>query len=205
MPNMDISFRVNRSGTDNSGMPTKPATASNMRSMSYDRWLIARFLVCFALSNALQVCLISYYILMFDRNTLLLSQQGPDYSLQYTLDDLAITMSSVSSGLIIFIVFGTTAPFRREYKKWLHPGRRKCQGRDGPIMVAPLHSINAANNQALSNWRRPFDEGNEEEEGDSMTTASGRRSSASSTWEIPPMHFDEFSEKEVLPRPTEGE
>lgn len=196
---MDFSFRVIRSETDSSGLPTKPAPASNMRSISYDRWLIARFLVCFALSNLLQVCLILYYMFVFDRNTGLTLQSGPDYSLHYTLDDLALTMPGVSSGLIIFIVFGTTAPFRREYRKWLQPCRRKCQGRDGPIMVAPLGSIRAANNEALPSRRRSFDE-----EEYNVVNEAGSRSSTSSTWELPPMDFDEFSENEVLPRPALG-
>ncbi len=195
MAKMGFSFRLNRSETDTSGMPTKPAAASNMRSISYDRSLIARFLVFFALSNVLQVCLILYYMFAFDRYMGLMDQGAPDYSLHYTLDDLALTMPGVSSGLILFIVFGTTAPFRREYKKWLQPCRRKCQGREGPIMVAPLDSINAANNEALPPRRRSFDEGEND-----MADEFERRSSTSSTWELPPMDFDEFSAKEVLPR-----
>jgi hypothetical protein len=195
MSTVKFSFRLDR-GERESGMPTKPAPANNMRSISYDRWLIARFLICFFLSNVLQVCLIIYYMLSFDRNTVLAVQAGPDYSLRHTLDDLGITMPGVSSGLLIFIVFGTTAPFRREYKKWLQPCRRKCQRRDGPIMVAPLDLINAGKQEALSGRRRSFDEEGHGE----MVSDSGGRSSASSTWELPPMDFDEFSEKQVLPR-----
>lgn len=199
MANMDVSFRINRSETDTSGMPTKPAPASDMRNMSYDRWLIARFLVCFFLTNVLQVCLIIYYMFTFDRNTSLTVQSGPDYSLHYAIDDLGITMPGVTSGLLIFIVFGTTAPFRREYRKWLQPCRRKCQGRDGPIMVAPLDSINVANNETIPGRMRSFDE-----EGYNAVHESRRTSSVSSTWELPPMDFDEFSEKEVLPRSPLG-
>jgi hypothetical protein len=195
MAQVDVTFRMNRTETDNSGMPTKPAPASNMRSMSYDRWLIARFLVCFGLSNVLQVCVILFYMFSFDQYKAVVEQGGPDYSLRSTLIDLSITIPGVASGLGIFIVFGTTAPFRREYRKLFQPCRRKRQGRDGPIMVAPLDSINNPTNEILSGRRRSLDE----EESD-LGKQSTRRSYDSSVWEIPPMDFGDFSEKEVLPR-----
>lgn len=196
---LSFTFRVNRGETD-SGMPTKPAPACNMRSISYDRWLIARFLLCFLISNVLQVCLIIMYVVKVNRNSVLAVQAGPDYSLRYTLDDLAMVMPCVSSGLLIFIVFGTTAPFRREYRSWFQPCRRKRQGRDGPIMVAPLDSVNVARKETLSSHRRSLDDVD-----DTVTVGQSEgRSSVSSTSEIPPMDFDEFSEKEVSPRSTLG-
>jgi hypothetical protein len=200
MSTVEFSFRLDR-GERDSGMPTKPAPANNMRNISYDRWLIARFLICFFLSNVLQICLIIYYMISFDRNTVLAMQAGPDYSLRHTLDDLGITMPGVSSGLLIFVVFGTTAPFRREYKKWFQPCRRKCQGRDGPIMVAPLDLMSTANQEALSGRTRSFDEEGHGE----MVSGSGRRSSVSSAWKLPPIDFDEFSEKQVLPESVLGD
>jgi hypothetical protein len=200
VPNVEVSFRFNRSETSVSPMPTKPAPACDMRSISYDRWLIARFLVCFALSNALQVCLIVFYMTVYDRNTELAKQSGPNYSVHRTLEDLALSIPGVSLGLLIFLVFGTTAPFRREYKKWLQPCRRKCQGREGPIMIAPLDSVNADGNEALSDRRRRVDE-----ETATMASASQARNSVSTIWELPPIDFDEFSEKEILPRSELGD
>ncbi len=200
MPNMDFSFRMDRSETDASEMPTKPAPVNDMRSIAYDRWLIARFLVCFALSNGLQVCLILYYYLVFDRNTGLADRVGPDYSLSSTLKELAISIPGVSLGLLIFIVFGTTAPFRREYRKWFQPCKRKRQGRDGPIMVTRLGSANAANNELQSGQMRTV-AGGRSANVDSLE----RRSSLSSSWELPPIDFVGFSEKEVLPRSALGD
>lgn len=195
---LSLTFRVNRGETD-SGMPTKPAPACNMRSISYDRWLIARFLICFFLLNILLLCLIIFYMIKFVHHTVLVVQAGPDYSLRHTLDDLAIAMPGVSLGLLIFIVFGTTAPFRREYRNWFQPCKRKRQGRDGPIMVAPLDSVNVARKETLSARRRSLDA-----EETATVGQSERRSFVSSTREIPPMDFDEFSEKEVIPRSTLG-
>lgn len=71
-------------------MPTKPTPASNMRSISLDRWLIARFLVCFAVSDVLQVCFMLYYMEIFDCNIALAVESGPDYSFNSTLKELAI-------------------------------------------------------------------------------------------------------------------
>jgi len=200
VPNVEVSFRFNRSETNVSVMPTKPAPACDMRSISYDRWLIARFLVCFALSNALQVCLIVFYMTVYDRNIELAKQSGPNYSVHRTLEDLALSIPGVSLGLLIFVVFGTTAPFRREYKKWLQPCRRKCQGREGPIMIAPLDSVDAGGNEALPDGRRRFDE-----ETAPMASTSQARNSVSTIWELPPIDFDECSEKEVLPRPAHSD
>jgi hypothetical protein len=200
MPNVEVSFHLNRSETNVSAMPTKPAPPCDMRSISYDRWLIARFLVCFALSNALQVCLIVFYMKIYDRNTELAKQSGPDYSLHRTLEDLALSIPGVSLGLLIFVVFGTTAPFRREYRKWLQPCRRRCQGREGPIMIAPLDSVNAGSNEPHPDRRRCLDE-----ETATVASVSQARSSVSTTWELPPIDFDEFSEKEVLPRSALGD
>jgi hypothetical protein len=195
VPNLDVSFRVDRSDTDTSRMPTKPAAPSHMRSITYDRWLIARFLICFGLSNVLWICLILYYMFLFDRNADLAREGGPDYSLHHTLDDIGLSMPGVSSGLLIFIVFGTTAPFRREYRKWLQPCRRRIQGRHGPIMVAPLDSVNAGSDEALTGQGVSF-----EQDASRTVEDSGRRFSSSSAWELPPMDFDEFSEKEIIPR-----
>lgn len=200
MSNVDVTFCVNRSETDSSEMPTRPAPVTSMRSLSYDRWLIIRFLVCFSITNVMQVCLIIFYMFSFDRNAVILEQGGPDYSLDSTLDELGISMPGASMGLLIFIVFGTTAPFRREYRKWLQPCRRKCQGRHGPIMVVPLDSFKTTNSEGLPSRRRSFDE-----ERNGGASGPSTRSSASRTWELPPMAFDEFSEREVLPRPPSGE
>ena len=200
MPNMDFSFRMNRRASDASEMPTKPASANDMRSIAYDRWLIARFLVCFALSNGLQVCLILYYQFVCDRNTGLADRDGPDYSLSTTLKELALSIPGVSLGLLIFIVFGTTAPFRREYRKWFQPCKRKRQGRDGPIMVTRLGSVNAANNELHSGQMRTM-----VEERSASVDNFERRNSFSSTWELPPIDLDGFSEKEVLPGSALGD
>ena len=67
-------------------------------------------------------------------------------------------------------------------------------------MVAPLCSIHAANNEAVPSRRRSFDE-----EGTDSINEPSHRSSTSTIWELPPMDFDEFSEKEVLPRSQLGE
>ncbi|ERF71206.1 hypothetical protein EPUS_07889 [Endocarpon pusillum Z07020] len=200
MPNMDFSFRMNRRASDASEMPTKPAPATDMRSIAYDRWLIARFLVCFGLSNGLQVCLIVYYYHVSARNTELADRGGPDYTLSSTLKELALSIPGVSLGLLIFIVFGTTAPFRREYRKWFQPCKRKRQGRDGPIMVTRLGSVNAANNELHSGQMRTA-----VEESSIGVDDLERRNSFSSTWQLPPIDLDGFSEKEVFPRSALGD
>ncbi|KAF7512792.1 hypothetical protein GJ744_000359 [Endocarpon pusillum] len=200
MPKMDFSFRMNRRASDASEMPTKPAAATDMRSIAYDRWLIARFLVCFALSNGLQVCLIVYYYLLSAHNTELADRGGPDYTLSSTQTELALSIPGVSLGLLIFIVFGTTAPFRREYRKWFQLCKRKRQGRDGPIMVTRLASVNAANNELHSGQMRTV-----VEERSTGVDDLERRNSFSSTWQLPPIDLGGFSEKEVLPRSALGD
>ena len=90
-----------------------------------------------------------YYMIVFDRNTDLAAQANTDYSVKNTLIDLAISIHGVSSGLLVFLVFGTIAPCRGEDNSWLQPCGRRCQGCDGLI---PLDSIDAFN-------RRTFDAG----------------------------------------------
>lgn len=67
---VQLSFRRKRSKT-NSRIVSEPAPSMSMRSESYDRWLIARFLCCFALSNVMQASVIVYYFLL--RSATLLS------------------------------------------------------------------------------------------------------------------------------------
>lgn len=193
---MDISFRLERRETDSGEMPTKPAPASNMRGVCFDRWLIARFLVCFALGNTLQMCVVVYYMVHSQRNRTILEQGSPDYSLRNTLTEVALAIPAASSGLLLFIVYGTTAPFRREYRRWFQPCKRKCQGRDGPIMVAPLDSIKVTDQEAPSDPEKALDN----DENSVANASEGERSPVSSTWELPPLDFDEFSAKNVLPR-----
>lgn len=179
---------MNRRASDTSEMPTKPAPANDMRSIAYDRWLIARFLVCFALSNGLQVCLIVYYYFVSVRNTELAGRDGPDYTLSSTQTELALSIPGVSLGLLIFIVFGTTARCRREYRRWFQPCKRKRQGRDGPIMVTRLGSVSGV-----------------VEERSAGVENLERRNSFLSTWQLPPIDLDGFSEKDVLPRSALGD
>lgn len=118
-----FSFRLEPNDSDQAstvGSTSRPHPAvESMRSVTYDRWLIARFLTSFAASNVMQSTVIIYYVLLYRRTGMLIEQNGPDYSMKTNLTDLAITMPSVSSGLLIFIVFGTTAPFRRVYTRWI--------------------------------------------------------------------------------------
>lgn len=184
---LDVSFRVTRSGSQDSDMPTKPIQSSNIRSMSYDRWLIARFLICFAISNVFQLSVIIWYVLSYRTTAAVLEQGEPDYSLESTLKYLAITMPGVASGLLIFFVFGTTAQFRSEYKRWLHPLRRKFQGREGPIMVAPL----SPNNPSSTNNVEPSLPPTNAESGYTTNQEAGQRGSSNSTWQLPPFGFEE--------------
>jgi hypothetical protein len=117
---VEFSFRLEPHDPSSAAPASRshPAVES-MRSVTYDRWLIARFLTSFAASNVMQSTVIIYYILLYRRNGMLVKQDGPDYSMKTNIADLAITMPSVSSGLLIFIVFGTTAPYRRVYKSWI--------------------------------------------------------------------------------------
>lgn len=197
IPNVGVTFHVNRRGTDNA-VPTRPALATNMQSLSCDRWLIVRFLVCFAITNLLQVSLVIYHMLNFDRYKVILEQGEPDYSVKSVLDEVAITMPGVSTGLLIFVIFGTTAPFRREYREWLQPCRRRHQGRHGPIMVVPLISVNAANSEVRPEARPDRTRSVGVERIGSIGELSNW-SSTSSIWGLPPLDFDDFSDMEGFP------
>ena len=198
-PKLSVTFRLIRRETDPDGMPTKPASATDMKSMCCDRWLIVRFLICFALSDVLQVCVVIYYYLLYQRTMELAQRDGPDYRIGFTNEELAITIPGVVSGFGIFMVFGTTAPLRTQYKQWFQSCRRTLQGRHGPIMVAPLESVSTpemvhANGEAHPG--QPMSIG----EQDSRTSSRDTRMSSRSAWQIPPITFDdEFTEKEVLP------
>ena len=89
----------------------QPATAK----LKVDKTLLLRFTIAFLLISAFEAAI---FAIEFQRKTsaaTLAQQDHPDFDTSSTIDDILGFMPGVTIGLLAFLIFGTTAQFRKRY------------------------------------------------------------------------------------------
>ncbi|KAL2028372.1 hypothetical protein VTO58DRAFT_109402 [Aureobasidium pullulans] len=107
----------------------KPASAPRKNDSMYDKWLLIRFCICFVLLCIMQIYLIYYSIARYLSSTANSKTAKLDLSSGSATISLVMFIPGVTLGLLIFIVFGTTGPFRRDYATWARFLVSGCGGR----------------------------------------------------------------------------
>ncbi|KAF2083366.1 hypothetical protein K490DRAFT_69884 [Saccharata proteae CBS 121410] len=106
------------SGSTSRNATSTTASGPTSRS-STDKWLIVRFGVIMAILLIFEAAVIVYELVNFRRNQQETStpDPAPDLSMEQTRVDLIQYIPGAAPPIIAFLVFGTTATFRKEYAK----------------------------------------------------------------------------------------
>ncbi|KAH0282855.1 hypothetical protein KCU62_g9422, partial [Aureobasidium sp. EXF-3399] len=105
--------------TNASQLPARePKSAQRKNDSIYDKWLLIRFCICFVLLCIMQIYLIYYSIARYLGSTANADTAKLDLSSGGATISLVMFIPGVTLGLLIFIVFGSTGPFRRDYARW---------------------------------------------------------------------------------------
>ncbi|KAI5251025.1 hypothetical protein E4T42_04645 [Aureobasidium subglaciale] len=122
-----------QSGIDQTGGSQLPArnkaSGARKNDSMYDKWLLIRFCICFVLLCIMQIYLIYYSIARYFASAANSLTANLDLSASSATISLVMFIPGVTLGLLIFIVFGTTSPFRRDYATWARFLVSGCGGR----------------------------------------------------------------------------
>lgn len=118
------------SSSNNTPTTAQPVVAK----IRIDKSLLLRFTIAFLIITAFEVSIISFEF-MRRRNARALAQhEEPDFSSASTVNEILQFMPGVTAGLLCFLVFGTTAQFRKKYVEAFRSARfwkRARSSRDG--------------------------------------------------------------------------
>ncbi|KAI5198298.1 hypothetical protein E4T39_06830 [Aureobasidium subglaciale] len=145
--NMHSQLQSNIDQTGGSQLPArKPAPAPRKNDSMYDKWLLIRFCICFVLLCIMQIYLIYYSIARYFASAANSKTAKLDLSAGAAQISLIMFIPGVTLGLLIFIVFGTTGPFRRDYATWARFLVSGCGGRSSRNSLASgsLHRTESA-------------------------------------------------------------
>lgn len=140
---------------------TSKHTAERGPRTKYDKWLIFRFTICFTILCIFEIFLIFYEVMGRSERTKLLNATAPDYSVGKAVTTELIFMPGVTTGLMIFLVFGTTGALRAEYsaifRRIFFCGRKSSFSGAGRLQsdsVVRLTDINTTkNSRKLNEWQ----------------------------------------------------
>ncbi|KAI1659177.1 hypothetical protein F4813DRAFT_354093 [Daldinia decipiens] len=93
------------------------------RQSIYDRWLLLRFTIAFAVLGVFQLFTILLEVSQLSNHTMEKLGESADLSKERAKNDFLLFMPGVSTSLLVFIVFGTTRTFRKAMYKTFVPKR----------------------------------------------------------------------------------
>ncbi|KAK5124981.1 hypothetical protein LTR85_001171 [Meristemomyces frigidus] len=126
----------NSMSTANSNARPGPPQGAKIK---VDKVLLLRFTIAFVILSAFEVTLISFEFSRKVNARRLATQQQPDFSVAGAVNDILQFMPGVTAGLLAFLLFGTTAQFRKTYAKAFRSMRWRRSRR--PPSVRPAGGI----------------------------------------------------------------
>jgi hypothetical protein len=101
------------------GSRTSMANTTKRSHGIYDRWLMTRFAITFVMLSIFELVLILFQV----SSATSVPPESPDLSAAKAKSDVVLFMPGCLPSLLLFIVFGTTGPFREHMRKTFLP---KC-------------------------------------------------------------------------------
>lgn len=122
-----LSWNVQYGNSTGSNNQSQPRSAQNARRSLgtvrrsqgiYDRWLMTRFAITFIMLSIFELLLILFQV-SASRTTV--PPDAPDLSASKAMSDFVLFMPGCLPSVLLFVVFGTTAPFCQHMKKTFLP------------------------------------------------------------------------------------
>lgn len=105
------------SGHTGSAPSTRPQR--NRNRIRIDKWIIFRFSAAFIILSIFMICIVVFQAVRYTGSKQLARTQSPDYSADGGVSDVMQFIPGVTSALLGFLLFGTTAQHRAKYLEWL--------------------------------------------------------------------------------------
>ncbi|KAF3070356.1 putative glycoside hydrolase protein [Daldinia childiae] len=112
-------------------------TKGDGRQSIYDRWLVLRFSIAFAVLGVFQLVTILLEVSQLSNHTMEKLGESANLSKERAKNDFLLFMPGVSTSLLVFVVFGTTRTFRKAIYKTFVPKRFQKK----PTEAAPVTTI----------------------------------------------------------------
>ncbi|KAI0602460.1 hypothetical protein F4775DRAFT_537336 [Biscogniauxia sp. FL1348] len=125
---------------------------SHRCSNIYDRWLVVRFTIAFVLLGVFQVATISTEVSQLRNGTREMLGDEPNLSTSRATTDFVLFMPGVSTGLVLFIVFGTTRTFRDKMYRTFIPKRFQRREETHVAITAPSNPTEENLNPGQGRW-----------------------------------------------------
>ncbi|KAK6084141.1 glycoside hydrolase [Seiridium cupressi] len=110
---------------------------SRRSSSIYDRWLMTRFAITFVMLSIFELLLILFQV---SSTRITIPDQAPDLSAAKAQSDFVLFMPGCLPSVLLFVVFGTTTPFREHMKKTFLPKRFQTDNSGTEILGPVPHS-----------------------------------------------------------------
>lgn len=112
------------------------------RKNIYDQWLVVRFTVTFIMLGIFEIALVSFQLGSAKNSSPEAIGPRPNLSAERAKGDFILFMPGCAPSLLLFLVFGTTTPFRDHMRKTFLPQR--WQGKDDApttLVLVPLENL----------------------------------------------------------------
>ncbi|KAI4600421.1 hypothetical protein KJ359_000776 [Pestalotiopsis sp. 9143b] len=116
--------RGRRGTASNSNNNNRNSVVSERPRGIYDRWLMTRFAITFIMLSIYELFLILFQI----ASAQTVAPAVPDLSAGKAKGDFVLFMPGCLPGVLLFVVFGTTTPFRDHMRKTFLPRRFQTNG-----------------------------------------------------------------------------
>ncbi|KAI6865902.1 hypothetical protein KC323_g4142 [Hortaea werneckii] len=123
-----------------SSNPTPTTAQPAAAKIRIDKSLLLRFTIAFLIITAFEVSIISFEFMRRRNARELAQREEPDFSSASVINEILQFMPGVTAGLLCFLVFGTTAQFRKKYVEAFRSARywkraRSSRDKNGSMEV----------------------------------------------------------------------
>ncbi|TKA73602.1 hypothetical protein B0A55_05714 [Friedmanniomyces simplex] len=117
-------WMVPRSLETSTSVSTARSGRPRAAKIKIDKVLLLRFSIAFVILAAFEVTIVCFELADSQSARFLAQQAQPDYSTASAVTTILLFMPGVTQSLVAFLLFGTTAHFRKRYRDFFHAAVR---------------------------------------------------------------------------------
>ncbi|KAK3628677.1 hypothetical protein LTR56_018492 [Elasticomyces elasticus] len=128
---------IQTSGSRGTATTSAPhSSGPRAQKIRVDKLLLFRFLIAFVILAIFEVTIVCFQLTWVENSAHLAKQEHADYSVSAANHEIILFMPGVTASLIAFLIFGTTAHFRKRYRDFFR-SLTCCGGKRRPSLSGP--------------------------------------------------------------------
>ncbi|KAK9774624.1 putative Glycoside hydrolase [Seiridium cardinale] len=149
------SVKYGNSSSNNSSVPNRASSYQQKSSGIYDRWLMTRFTVAFIVLSIFELTNMLFQFTGMSNSKKDAVSASPDYSVERAKETTVLFLPGPAPSYLLFIVFGTTTPFRKYMyatfvpKRWHRIPDSEERPRRTSILSPKLSSISTGRSRSM--------------------------------------------------------